>query len=535
MSILKNLWEWLKEKRFDVCIFLVFCLTFSMRVYAINHKTTVFLDDPVSFIVSTPNNLTPDGNFFKDYWIRLNIDNGKNYKIYDIKKSLFESKTDIKSIYKDLKTLHERSLDTQHLNLYYSLLRIWTPGMDFADKKAMIVRGCSLNLIFFMFSFFFMYKLLSLIKNDKKFIALGLFFAFVTTGSISSFLLIRPYTLMEAFFTFVVYVFARMYFSINKNIDFSIKKIILYALGFSVFLLSGYCSLFLLAFISVVLTARCIIYKDIKLLKTYLIIVSLAFVMTLLFCPMYFSNFKVMVFVDGAKSSLTIWNFVDFCKHGSYLVKRLAEFVYYNFGFYIILYTLAFMGISIFGNNKLEKDEFKKFAVIFLTALLWTYLIVVISPYYGLGSTRYIMPSFPILSILLTVITYNLRNIYIISLVIITFISSFIPLKTGETMHNGDLKNFGVITFYNDYKILNVYNTMYNEQKELRPVVFVNRHKIWSNYVFYMPNDTIFRSEEELPTKKYFLEDYVLIDDLKQTIDVIDKKNESRGYLKLKD
>ena len=520
--------------KYYVCIFLVFCLAFSMRIYAINHKTTLYYDDPYSFIASTPNNLSPDGTFFKYYWSDLRFKTGKNHNAYEAKKALFESKSDLKSIYKDLKTLHNYTIDPQHPNLYYSILRIWAAGVDFTNPKAVIVRGCSLNLIFFMFSFFFMYKLLSLIKNDKKFIALGLFFAFVTTGSISDSLLIRPYPLIETFFTFAIYVFAVIYFSVNKNINFSIKKIVLYALGISAFLLSGYYSLLLLVLTYLIISIRCLKYKDIKIFKTYFIILTLSFVITLLFCPMYFENFKIIEHMNATTSSVTIWNIIDIWQYGLFFVGKLIEFLYYNFGFYIILYVLMLIGISVFGNNRLSSDEFEKFIIIFSTALSWAYLIVIISPSHELYSTRYFLACFPTLSILLTLMTYYFKDIFIINLVTLTMMSTFIPIQKGFTLHSSIFKNLGVITYYNYDYDFNITDIIYNNKGKLRPVVFVNKHWGWPSYIFYMPNDATFRIEKKLPTKKYFLIDYILINENPHYIEVIDKKKKSKGYLKLK-
>ena len=505
----KKFWEWLKDKKFDVCIFLVFCLTFSMRVYALNHKTTLHFDAPASFIASTPNNLSPERTYFKYYWSNLRFDNEKNYKAIDIKKALFESKSDLKSIYKDLKTLHYYTIDPQHLNLYYSILRVWTAGMDYSDYKSIIMRGCSLNLIFFMFSFFFMYKLLSLIKNDKKFIALGLFFAFVTTGSISNFLMIRPYPFMEVFFTLAIYLFMVIYNTINTGENFSKKKTLLYSLGFATFFLTTYYSIVLVGIVSSIIIFKCIKLKDYKMLKTYAVILILGILFAYLFCPLYFENFKTIEHMKNTKAVANIWSLLDFDQYGLYMIQKLNEFIYYTSGFYIILFIMKLVGIDIAGENKLQKKDMHNFFMIFSVAILWTYVIVIISPYHQLAATRYIISSFTVLSVLLTVITYHLRKIYIINLLVLMFVSSCIPLINSMTMHNTAYKNLGVITYYNDYKSYNINDFIIKKDKELRPVIFKDKNWAWPNYIFYMPNDTIVRLDKNINDKSTIFYDYV--------------------------
>lgn len=109
--------------------------------------------------------MSPDGKIFKKQWNCYEFENGKIYSLNAVKKSLFESKASFKSVVEDLNTMRVANIDRPHTNLYYILLRIWTIGFDGISLKKMILKGCTLNLIFFAFFVFFP---LQAIKFNKK-------------------------------------------------------------------------------------------------------------------------------------------------------------------------------------------------------------------------------------------------------------------------------------------------------------------------------------------------------------------------------
>lgn len=510
-SLLKRSLEWFRASWVYI---IIFCILFSLRVVAINNKTTFFFDDPASLNVSTPQNVQEDRKKIKYGWADLRFDYGRNYTALEIKKTLFESKSDIKSIVSDLVYLHNKTLDAQHPNLYYSILRIWTAGMDYSDNNAIKWRGCSLNLVFFTLSFFFMFKLLNLIKPDKKFIALGLFFAFVTTGTISNTLLIRPYPMFEAFLISSIYIFVKVFKSIEKNELLPPKKVVLYGLGLGLFFLSDYYSLFMGAFIFMALCYRCSATKNIQWLKWIFLMFLIAFGFVYLFCPLYFSNFKTIEHMTETQNQANIWNFLFFIQYGIYLLTFLSKFIFNNIVFFMILFVLFSIGVPILNDNKLEKEEWRKWLLVVVPTFSWMYIICIISPFHEPAAVRYIIIGFPIIGLVLAYITYRLRKLYAILIVLLTIITVSLPIFENITWYNSKYKCLGEMTYFNDYDWLNVSESAYNAQTgKNRPIIVINKNWLFPSYLLYLKNNAIIRFEKEIPpaNKNFIFDDYIIL------------------------
>ena len=97
---------------------IIFVLVFSLRICALHNKATFFVDDVASFICSTPNNKL-EGAKFKYYIEDLRMPAGVDYSGRTVRKALFESKSDIKSIFEDLISLRNKNYDASHTSLYY--------------------------------------------------------------------------------------------------------------------------------------------------------------------------------------------------------------------------------------------------------------------------------------------------------------------------------------------------------------------------------------------------------------------------------
>ncbi|MBR2526441.1 hypothetical protein IKE67_08250 [bacterium] len=519
-----------KKYKIDICIVLIFLLTLSLRVCAIHNKTFLFFDDVSTFIVSTPNNLLEDGSKVKYGWADLRFKYGQDYTAYDIKKALMESKADLKSICKDLISLHNVSLDNQHTNFYLSIFRIWSSGADFSSTKSMILVAGYLNLIFFTMAFLFMYKLLYLIKPDKVFIAIGLFFAFITTGSISNTLLLRSYPLMEALFILAMYYFVVLYKSTNTKNNITIKEGLLYSFIFALFLLSDYYPLVLMVFLTLILTVRTLKEKKIKICISVWGIMLFAILLVYLFCPSYFENFKNIEHMKETRQFATFTNFIDIYRNGLYMIEFLVKYIFNNLSFYIIVLAMGIMGIPVLGKNKLEKDEWKKFLLIYGITFLWAYVVVVISPFHEDPAVRYIIPTFSVLGLILGVINYHLRKEYVIILMLVTTIASYAPVSGNIILKRLNFKNYGVVSFAKDFDYLNINHFVYNKKtKQIRKVVFVNRNWMWPTKLFYLPNDTIVRFERIVPSDYYLNEEYVLVNNEK--IKVVYPKIYKKGEL----
>ena len=152
---------------------LIFILAFGLRLLAFHQKDFIHHDEPFTFFGATPVNVLPDGNSsFKKSWDVYNIEFNKKYKVRALKKSFFGSDNSLKSLVTDLKEIRSSNIDSSHPIIYYSVFRIFNTGFNGVSWHEGIIRGAFLNLLLFSLSFFFLFKLLNLIReNDTKFIS----------------------------------------------------------------------------------------------------------------------------------------------------------------------------------------------------------------------------------------------------------------------------------------------------------------------------------------------------------------------------
>ncbi len=496
-------------KNFNIPVIIIFIIALTLRICYINTKTSMYIDSPVSFVCATPNNLSPEGSKVKKDWSHVNFSTGINYKVSEVKKTLFFADPSIKSIFNDIFTLYFHSMDYAHTNMYYSILRVWITGLDGKDYKTMINRGCFLNVIFFCLSFFFLYRLLNLIKNDKKFIELGLFFGFLSTASISITLLIRSYALMQLFFVIACYIFTYIYISLIKNkpkkwqnIVITRKNFILFSFGLALFCLTGYLSIALIGILFFIL-----LIKSLKE-KTFKIKPFACFVLILIgFIYVFYPNFLQMGNSEHAKLLQIplieyFKAFLNFRVVGHNLMFYLINFLFYNISIYVVIYILNFFGIPLVNNkNALTKDEINISIMLALIAFIWIFIAYIICPYKEFPTTlRYIAPAFPILSIILILLTYNLKK-WLFIIVLLLFLYS----SCTTTYNKG-------IIFYNENNALNINNLPVIQNKKIPIViVFKNLNQAWYSFVMYMDNDKTIRFEDNIPNKNYDLKEYVLI------------------------
>ena len=145
-------------------IILVFIITFSIRIFWICQKDYVFIDEPVSFSIISPNTLY-EGKLFKTSNCSIfNFKTNYEYTTKEIRTLLFNNGGDFKSLIKDLKSLYLNDYDGGHSNFYYMLLRVWAFNLDNVGIDTIKLYGCSFNILLFSMTFFIMFKL----NNDAR-------------------------------------------------------------------------------------------------------------------------------------------------------------------------------------------------------------------------------------------------------------------------------------------------------------------------------------------------------------------------------
>ena len=500
--------------------FLIFIVIFCVRLYAINSRTAFFIDDVFTFISSTPNNLTPEGNIAKKSWDNfINFENDKYYRAIDVKKSLFGFDPSVKSIVKDLKTMRTANIDRQHTNLYYSIFRIWASGVDGSDMGKMQRCGRYLNLVFFLLSFFFMYKLLSLIKDDKYFISFGLIFAFVSTSSISLNLLIREYALQELFFIVVNYIFLLFYKKIRENQTYKLKDIILYSFGFALFILSSYFSIIYAILLLGTMLLISLYHKNLYAARyvIYIAIVSIAIV--LLVYPSYFdfcTNNEHYINVVNNASNCALDKFHQTFDLVWLNIKQYLFYPAFLFTLVITLITNSFFdNVLEFIKNKFCVQKIIPLLIIIFLSFIFALVNMKIAPY---NEFRYIAVSNISFSIMIAIFVYLVKKSYLqyffILLYFILTISVFyrsvylVPTPYLYDFFNPNMK-----------KVADAYS-------ESLPVVFDKSYWGYSNYILYLQNNQSVkfiknRKNANLP-EKYILVTREYIPDIVPLSNIVD-------------
>lgn len=451
------------KNRVVIWSLIVFLFAFSIRVFWINQKEGIHVDEGYTHVISS----FVGYNWAKDY----NYD--YLYTGKEIKDITFKNTTSVKQTLKDLAELRRNNdYDFNHSNMYYSLYRIWMmPGSDVLSLKEFVNRACGLNLVFFSISFFLMYKLLRRIFEDKRVVPLGLAAAFLNTGSISNTLFIRPYQLQETIFLLLSLVFVNYYKKIldNENIitikDFSILTIVL---GLTI--LSGYFSSIYMGILGLILLVLSLKNKNYK--NTWFLAggVFFAMVFTLIIYPAYFKAFVSL----RAEQVYSAFNTAEF---------QFKNIVIYLVGLwnncvnYLIYFPMLIVLISGFIKRNKECKNYKLPLILFLSGLVWYILVMYIAPYKIL---RYVMPVFPVISIIVPLIVYcakeNIKKILTILCFVLLLINSFMAASKESYDTKFRTSNIRRIPFGAAIENLNivVHSKSKFVQKPELPVVFVN-------------------------------------------------------------
>jgi len=205
-----------------ISIIMVLIIAIGVRINYINQKEGLHIDEVMSIMISR----------YSPQWHAPWISGSGS----DVKERCFWNDASLTQAVSDIKKLHADNRDRPHTNLYYSLLRLCFVGVSSFDLKQTIWRGCLLNIILFLISFLFFFKMLQLLfKDDWLPQTICMLFAFCNVGAISNSLLLRTYQLQETcLITFTYFVVKILYNGINNN------RLILLSIVTALTLLSGY-------------------------------------------------------------------------------------------------------------------------------------------------------------------------------------------------------------------------------------------------------------------------------------------------------
>ena len=490
-------------KKFWIII-LIFLGTLGLRIWALSLQPYVQYDEPSSFVVATSTNT------FKNKKIKLtatDFDFKKNtqYNGGELQKVFF---TPQNSLLDDLKYLRDVNIDRVHPTLYHSILRIWINNLGEFEYYKYLNHARILNLLFFIISFLIMYKLLKSIKNNDKFIALGLFFAFTNPGGIMQSTIAREYILMETTFILATYLSLNLAKKIIKNENIPYKILFLYPIGLSLFLQSGYFSVVYLSLILTILVGIGIYYKRWNSLVKILIIFVLTSLYTVICYPQYFNfsyqnehwndikaNLSPILFLSNLFEKISTMNeymYLFFLNKINYWITILLS------AMYILKPKSKFWGKEVF-----TKKELLTILAIYGTVIIWAIMVLSLQDF---KISRYIMPAAGIYCLLLTALTYSCRKTIIITISLLTITYNISIFKYDNIMTYNRLRYINAVNF-------TTIPTNFKVGQDL-PIIFVdipNKFAI-GNFLFTSVKNTdtiIFK--DKIPDNNYSYKKFTLV------------------------
>jgi hypothetical protein len=374
----------------QILCLIVFAITFAVRLDSVNKKEGLYCDEVISILAAN----------YTDYGWKKFYDENVTYTGKQIKELTLWNKPSIADAFQDVKKLYVNNKDRPHTNLYYSCLRLWFAGVVTTDLRKIINRGCGLNLLFFAFSFFFMYKLLRRLFNDDWLIPFSLLVAFLNGGSISNAMFLRPYSLQETLLIAFTYSFVRRWEDLEKRklLLSNLKAYCKFVPVAGLTLLSGY-----FAAIYVLILMGTLIYLSWKTRQKD----NVKFVCVSLFSSFLFARALYNKFFCGFT-----------CGRAGEAYKQFGDVIINNLitssdAFFQILRDhciaapllwLIFMIAIFFPHRKNETD--KKVLTIFAACFTWSFGVMFLAPFKVL---RYIMSCFPLMSLIVPYAIFNIN------------------------------------------------------------------------------------------------------------------------------
>jgi hypothetical protein len=376
-----------------VLCFIVFAFLFLFRIDFIYQKEGLHLDEVLSIIISS----------YSDYGWREHFDENTIYTGKQIKELSFGKSTSVPDALADVKKLYKDNRDRPHTNLFYSCFRLWFAKMAKTDLKAVMEHGCKLNLVFFFFSFLFMYKLLRRLFNPGIIIPFSLFISFANTGSISNTLFMRPYQLQEMLMILFTYEFVRCHEAIeNRTYLMNVKSLFKLTLIMGLTLLSGYFATIYVLMLLGILAFYCWKTDQRENLK----FVGVSFLLSISLARLLFAGFFYGYTCGRAGEAYKQFSYDRFlaniCVSSSGFYNILHSYLFNA----SILYLIFFISIICLVRYSLWKE---KALLIFLACIVWSFGNILLAPFKDL---RYIMSCFPLMMLIFPFIILPLRGVY---------------------------------------------------------------------------------------------------------------------------
>jgi hypothetical protein len=480
-----------------IILLLIYAVTLSVRIYWFTQKDAFHIDEGLSITLAC----------YNEYMWTSNYEFNREYTGKEVKEASLCDDDSVKSVFKDIYRLWKDNRDPPHTNFYYSLLRLSLAGLKTGNINDIIFRAAILNIILCTISFFFFYFLLNLLFTGNKILVLSaVFWAFLSTASVSNALFFRPYQLQETLFIIFAYFFAksmnRQKYVISGNelyLNFPVTLGMAFIAALT--LLTGYYAIFFIGVFGLYVLYINIRIKNIKEIQAYAVILMAALIFAQLFYPLYIFGFL------SYRASETVRTVFANGFFGNTAASAVCIITILKDHFFTVPVIVLCAALAVCLLLQKQKIIFDKLALLLLlTSFIYTVIVTFTAP---LKILRYSMPVFPFFVFLPAILIYSIKNKYISNIAILLFcVLSFINLFSG--------------------RIENLYKNkpmqyLFNEDKNI-PVFVVNK-KSWA-YADMVP---YFNDEQ----KYFFYDDFddVRVDDKYNEIYFVTETSDLRNIV----
>ena len=378
---------------------LIFIFAFGIRTYWISQKEGINGDEALSLIVSSYNDIG---------WLwNVDYDHNTVYSGKLVKEITFWDNSSVKNAFGDIRKLRYDTRDSPHTNFYYSLLRLSFAGVKTGNLHRIILQGCVLNLFLFVISFLIFFLLLRRLFDNFLIISVALVVAFLNTGAISNTLLLRPYQLQETMLIVMSYFFVLLYQKIGQRAKIDKwQNLLLLSFPVGFVLDSGY---FVLIYVLLIFTTL-IVQSFITNQKQNITFLFSVFLYSLVFTGVLYCKYYDGFVGERGKEALgklgisgLFHNFFISLQAYIQLIDR------HILSIPVLLILLMSIFIILYQNkSKFNLVQPKNILLILISiAFIWSFGVIFVAPY---KSLRYIVPTFPVMSLFIVLIIQRINN-----------------------------------------------------------------------------------------------------------------------------
>jgi hypothetical protein len=422
-------------KKYVFFLLLAFIVTLGCRIYFVSQKEGWHVDEASSVA-------------FANYNRRGDYKSGQLYFGKQAKEMVMCDNASFRNVLGDIRYLWLDNRDPPHTNFYYSLLRISFAGLKTGDINRITLRGSILNLLLFSLSFFFFFALLKLLFKNNAVAIAGAFCAFMSTGTISNTLFLRPYQLQETLFIIFVYTLFKL---IDCKQSLKIKNLafinrnyfILMSLVTALTLLATYYSV-----IFVCLFGLYLIYYYLKQ-KKYDEIGYYVFVLLTSLClaQVFYTRYFYGIFSSRAKE--TIGTVADnFMKNTLDSVITAFKIMKTHYFIIPVLFFIIFVSLFLLITSRKQKmpvkfKQYEKSLIVFAISVLYTFMVIILAPYKSLRYFMSVLPFFTMLPITLIMPLKNKRYFLLFPvLMCVSFSMMFFNTSKVEYLYKGKSETY---------------------------------------------------------------------------------------------